>query len=738
MSNRLIQLAALFITAVALLGAFLLTPAINQQRVDRQLTYDLEVGNSTNPSYALWAAAGSFRGVAINVAWQRSEALKQDGKFFESNNLAEWITTMQPRFPDAWDIQAWNMAYNISVKCKTAQERWDWVKKGMTLLRDRGIPNNPNAVVLYRSMAWIMGHKMAGQTDDMHKYYKLRLCETWQTLLGVPDPRWVLKPEYQDPAKRSAGEELDPLVHGDWLATLQFGKILRQANTYLLKPDRTEDDYRPTNYFTTLSPDALARFYADNPGLEAVVKDLETLRGPEGQDLELGLNTRTLRAFGRLQMYQDAGYPVTGPVINNPQTLGLDAMAVLSWLTKPKGSVMINLNPLINPKAALEQQRQRDPDAQIVDVVPMFDLLRAIALISEYHMDPAFMHQCMERFGPIDWRHPSAHACYWSAMGTLRAEEWTLNKERVDLVNANRNIIHALQKLAHNGKISFRPKVEGMGRLGEESINHTPDIRMIPAYDRAWEETVAKAKAGDFGERHADRDTYANGHENFLQAAVYLYYFEGKERLARDYFDRASELYASSPTSPAANDGHYNLNLPDFARVRMEDDLGFQEVARINYMIRSAWSRGLAQRDASVMKRYLDAAKTIYDDFLEDRQTERKADLVAQARQGLPPFDQLVRDHFVEMMISPEYSLPQKAGIWQLGGPLLNAYSDDSPLAYEAYAMMMGPIRTFASAEGWGEEITANFPKPRGFDEWYQQANPQSQPQPPLPLPGTP
>ena len=119
MSTRLIQSAALVFTAVGILCAFLLTPVINQQRVERQLTYDVEAGDGANPAYALGASLGSFRGVLINVLWQRAEQLKTDGRFFESNNLAEYITTLQPRFPDAWDIQAWNMAYNISVKTKT-------------------------------------------------------------------------------------------------------------------------------------------------------------------------------------------------------------------------------------------------------------------------------------------------------------------------------------------------------------------------------------------------------------------------------------------------------------------------------------------------------------------------------------------------------------------------------------------------------------------------------------------
>ncbi|MFK7789729.1 MAG: hypothetical protein AB8C95_09595 [Phycisphaeraceae bacterium] len=732
MPNRLIQLAALVLAAVGILFAFMLTPTINQQRIDRQLTYDVEVGTGSNPAYTLGASLGSFRGVLINILWQRSEQLKTEGKFFESNNLAEYITTLQPRFPDAWDIQAWNMAYNISVKTKTAEERWDWVNKGMALLRDRGIPNNPNAVVLYRSIAWIMGHKMTGQTDDMHWYYKSRMAETWQTVLGLPSQEWILKPEFRDPANRPLDEDLDALVHGEWLATKQFEKIANMAERYLKKADREEGDYRPSNYFTTLSPDNLARFYTDNPGLEAIVKELELIAGPNGEELDLGLNPRTLRAFGRFQMYLDAGYSLDSPAVNSPDTLGIDAMSVYRWLTQRQSKTVLNLNPLVSD-VEIEQYKEANPDRDLVNLVPLFDLLRALTLISEYHMDPAFMLNSMERFGPIDWRHPAAHALYWSALGTLRAEEWTQNKERIDFINANRNIIHNLQHLAHNGKINYRPKVTGMGDFGKETIDHSPDVRMIPAYDTAWTEVMAKIEAGEFGDKKRTQ-TYANGHENFLQAAVYLYYYDGQENRARDYFARAKELYENNPQSPAAGDGDYELGLPDFARVRLDDDLGFQWKQLIDARIKMAWQYGLAERSRAVMKRMLDAAKTTYDGFLDERQTTARADLDVQARQNLPPFDELVLAQFVEIMASTQYSLPQKSNIWGLAVPLLAQMSDERALVYECYGRMMPFLTSQAQLEGRPEDILAAFPQPRGYDQWYQQ---NIQPQQPG-LPGLP
>lgn len=769
MHDRLIQIVSILLLVLGVGGAFLMTPSINEQRVERQLTYDVEVGDNANPIYTLVASLGSFRGLAINIMWQRSEELKNDGEFFESNRLAETITTLQPRYPEAWNFQGWNMAYNISVKCKTAEERWDWVQKGMSLIRDRGIPNNPNGVVLYRSLAWILGHKIAGQTDDMHWYYKVRFCEDWQTLLGVPDPRFMLKPEFRDPDNRPGPDEYDSLVHGVWVATEQFRQIDGMAQRYFKKPAVAEGDYKAANYFTTLSPDKLEQFYSDNPGLEQIVTEIAALRPLDadkpdrqasggllpdvdtrdlsinarskslasaledgGDTLGLGMNVRTLRAFGRLQMYADAGYPLDSPTINNRETLGEDAMVLRNYLVQRDSDTVLNLNPLVDIDAQRKQLKSTNPGRDIVDLVPLLNLLRAQALISEYHMDPAYMLKCMERYGPLDWRHPSAHAVYWTALGTLRAEQWTTDKDRVDLVNANRATIHALQNLAHNGKISFRPKVAGIGDIGRETINHSPDTRMIPAYDVAWQHAIDMVRAGEFGEQHKEK-TYEDGHENFLQAATYLYYFEGNQAMARRYFERVRELYGDRRrgTTATAAEGEYNLSLPDFARVRLEDDMGFQGVQLINYYIRLAWQRGLSQRSEAVMVRYLKAAENTHREFLEERQTEVRGDEDAFGRQNIPPLNDLILAQFIDMMSTNEFSLISKSAIWTIAKKLLTRRSNaDQPLVYQAYAIMIPTLVQQAQAEGWGRDITSAFEPPNGFDAWYQQVIQQSNPAP--------
>ena len=168
---------------------------INAQRSEMKLVMNEPLENAP-PSLAFATVAlGAFRGLVVDILWIRADQLKEDGKFFDAKQLAEWITLLQPRFAAVWDFHAWNMAYNISVAIPASrpQERWQWVKNGYELLRDRGIEKNPKNINLYRSLAWIFQHKIGNVMDDCHKYYKLQLYHAMKPLLGPQTQEYYIK-----------------------------------------------------------------------------------------------------------------------------------------------------------------------------------------------------------------------------------------------------------------------------------------------------------------------------------------------------------------------------------------------------------------------------------------------------------------------------------------------------------------------------------------------------------------
>ena len=165
---------------------------INSQRKQMKLISNEPLENAP-PSLAFATVAmGAFRGLVVDVLWLRADRLKEQGQFFDAKQLAEWISILQPRFPSVWEFHAWNMAYNISVTIPATQpdQRWHWVKNGYELLRDRGIPLNPKAILLYRELARIFQHKIGSVSDDVHKYYKLQLAMAMEPLLGPADNQY--------------------------------------------------------------------------------------------------------------------------------------------------------------------------------------------------------------------------------------------------------------------------------------------------------------------------------------------------------------------------------------------------------------------------------------------------------------------------------------------------------------------------------------------------------------------
>jgi hypothetical protein len=187
--DTIISLVCFVLAAALLTVAGMQLDYINSQRKEMKLITNEPLENAP-PSLAFATVAmGAFRGLVVDILWMRADNLKDQGQFFDAKQLAEWITILQPRFAAVWEFHAWNMAYNISVALPATEpeQRWQWVKNGYELLRDKGIPKNPKSILLYREMARIFQHKIGAVSDDAHKYYKLQLVEAMEPLLGAAD-----------------------------------------------------------------------------------------------------------------------------------------------------------------------------------------------------------------------------------------------------------------------------------------------------------------------------------------------------------------------------------------------------------------------------------------------------------------------------------------------------------------------------------------------------------------------
>lgn len=608
--NRLIQLIALACMFVCIVSAGLLMNPINDQRKALQLDMGLDATTSAVPPHIILqtAALGSFRGLLVDFLWYRVNQLKEEGKFYEINTLSQFITTLQPRFPQVWAFHAWNMAYNISVTTSTPQERWSWVNNGVRLLRDQGIVLNPRSVRLYRELSWIFFHKIGQMSDDMHWYYKAQLAREWEEILGVPNPD-------------ARTEEI-------------VARFRMVAN----------------------APATLQQVRDSSPDTSELVDKL--------QAAGIEPNEQLLRQINRLLMF---GFS------KDAQLLGLDVSQVPSSM---------GLNPelirLMNtPKYG------REPFTTLVAY------MRKRALIDVYHMDPQKMLAIMEEFGPIDWRHPAAHGQYWASVGTQMYDELR-NPTDTDLLNTYRQKLHSFQDLTRSGRVSFDAITS--------TIDLLPDPRFIPAYDKAYDDSIAMAERT--GQKNVET-SYGPGHENFLLMATMYMYLYGDPKDAEKYFLRAKELYADTPSNKIS--GRYDSTVQDLVLKEFIDmrDMASSTRQFVDAMVINGIRQGLFNYDARIFDRFLGLARVGYDRYMKGKVVTPNA---TQDRMSLPPFEELVVESYSGFMRSGTVNALTKARVWS-NTPL--------PIKLRSYTSLR-PIFETQAAEA-NLQLERAFPVPEGY-----------------------
>lgn len=178
---------------------------LNRLRGDLGLTRMAPLENAPPILTLTTVALGGFRGLIANALWVRAMELQEDDKFFEMVQLADWITKLEPHISTVWTVMAWNLSYNISIKFSNPADRWNWVLRGIELLRDEAIKYNPHNVDIYRELAWQFQNKMGSFLDDAQLYYKSIWASQMQAVLGGgrPDFAALINPRTEQDAARA-------------------------------------------------------------------------------------------------------------------------------------------------------------------------------------------------------------------------------------------------------------------------------------------------------------------------------------------------------------------------------------------------------------------------------------------------------------------------------------------------------------------------------------------------------
>ncbi len=467
MSNRAKKNLLLLLAAVLLTGVYFVQESMNHDRDKLELTRVQPLENAPPVLAFTTVALGGFRGLISNALWIRANDLQDQDKFFEMAQLADWITKLEPHFVQVWLVQAWNMAYNISVKFSDYADRWRWIQRGITLLRDDGLRFNPNETLIYRELAWFFQHKLGANLDDGNMFFK----QEW-------------------------------------------------ANEM------------------------------------AQVFDKKTP----------------------------------------------------------------NLDELIHPQTSDQTNRAR-------------------ILTERYKMDPAFMKEVDQRYGPLEWRLPEAHAIYWAAVGLKKAEQNATRIKPDDLITLRRVIYQSMLMSFQRGRLVTNPF--------EKFFEFGPNLEIIPKVNSAY------LQAAD--EDLPNRDHILKAHRNFLRDAVYFLYAYNRLADAAYWYKELGTRYPNQYLVDGdTNSLPANVTLDEYAVGKVQEDVGDTldrnriKAAIEGLLVNAYRSLALGEDDrAAGFKLLAEKVRTTYESKTKTR---------AEALHISPIED--IQKEILDRLLDPEKGLP--------------------------------------------------------------------------------
>ena len=112
-------------------------------------------------------------GIAQMMLWQKADEYKKKKEWTKLAATLNQLIVLNPHLETVWRFQGWNLAYNISVEQDNYNDRYFWVKKGMSFL-ERGTKYNPRAIRLTWDVGWTTSQKInkSDERDFFRKLYR--------------------------------------------------------------------------------------------------------------------------------------------------------------------------------------------------------------------------------------------------------------------------------------------------------------------------------------------------------------------------------------------------------------------------------------------------------------------------------------------------------------------------------------------------------------------------------------
>lgn len=359
-------------------------------------------------------------------------------------------------------------------------------------------------------------------------------------------------------------------------------------------------------------------------------------------------------------------------------------------------------------------QRFRDTTELIHD--PEFaealeDLLaftRRKVLIEDFNMEPRRMLRYTSTYGPLDWRHPAAHALYWGQKGVeggMTRIDAVVIKD-YDFINTDRLVVQSIQELWRTGGLWFDYNAM-MLNSGDRRPFYLgiPDPAYIPVYGEILGDVVKRS----YYDNDRAYGSYSAGYENMMKDAIRYMYRRGDR-------ERATQMKNELAMFPLANMNDRRRaqwlaqDIDRFVRAELENRMGSPSVAlqEIVGSLQDAILTGLIGGDDAIFESSIEYAKEYHAAYIEQQLRESSS---GTGRMEFLDrrFDFVVGQVFANILPLLEVDYAQRG--------YFNAPPELRKWAYDEMVLRFKPL--FDDEEGnafvEGRSFDTVFPEPEGM-----------------------
>jgi hypothetical protein len=278
--------------------------------------------------------------------------------------------------------------------------------------------------------------------------------------------------------------------------------------------------------------------------------------------------------------------------------------------------------------------------------------VRRRVLIDEYHMEPARMIRYTQRFGPLDWRHPAAHALYWATRGSEQALPYVTqaNKQDFDFVNTDRIALQSLQELFRYGEIYFDFYSFVTKKVSKPFFLAMPNVHYVQSYSE-WvhelqglgEEKIDRSEAAirrgiaeDLGQRIFT--LYSAGYENLMMTAIRYYYRRGQKEIAEKHYQDLAGWAGQNLHDSRMRLERFALPLDEFVQADLDGRAITPDVMveEVNGSLMQAYTGGLLAGNNDLFRSQFNYARDAHKYFMERQIRAQQLDPDAARMEVVP------------------------------------------------------------------------------------------------------